>query len=85
MRNPDYDQPIPGLCPNKCSCLQCRQARIADPGYQAYLDVKRKRDIKIERELTMANAIECDRIGQLGFKGHVAAVNNLMRLCNGKT
>jgi hypothetical protein len=37
-----YDQDlIPGLCPKKCSCDQCREARKSDHAYMKYVDLNR--------------------------------------------
>ena len=72
---PEYEHEIQGLCPNKCSCDICRKARINDKGYQQYLSAKWKHELAIRNKRTMENAIECDRIGQLGHKGHASAVS----------
>lgn len=32
---------IPGLCPKKCSCLQCREARKSDKMYMQYVSFNR--------------------------------------------
>jgi len=78
----DYTGVIPGLCPKKDSCAQCRAARIADPGYQAWLKVKSAKWWAAERKRTMENAISCNHERQLGFRGHVNAVNQFAAMHN---
>lgn len=71
---PEYNKEIKGLCPNKCSCDICRNARKSDVGYQEYLSEKWAWEHKRENKRTLENAIAHDKLGTLGFKGHERAV-----------
>jgi len=72
---PEYNKEIQGLCPNKCSCDICRNARKSDAGYQEYLTKKWAWEHKRENKRTLENAIEHDRIANnRQWKGHERAV-----------
>ena len=62
----EYDGVIPGLFLNDCSCLQCRTARKADPGYQAHLHEKWAKETVRRRKNTIEQS-----------KGHAKAMPHM--------
>ena len=79
---PVYDREIKGLCPNKCSCDVCRNARKSDAGYQEYLSEKWAWEHKREQKRTLENAIAHDgAANNKQWKGHERAVRMFQGGC----
>lgn len=71
--SPEYGAEIPGLCPARCSCDQCRAARRADPGYMAYVERRQQEWLRVENQRTLENARQCDLNGRI-YNGNTEAV-----------